>query len=101
MTPETDTLVSTAGDIGMRELDHRSNDDIEVKLLWSARTNRVFVSVLERRSEALFEFEVAPARALEAFQHPYAYAQHVHLQDPPARGGVPSPHESDRTRRVR
>jgi hypothetical protein len=66
----------------MRELDHRSSDDIEVKLLWSARTNRVFVSVLERRSEALFEFEVAPAQALEAFQHPYAYAQHAHVQDP-------------------
>jgi hypothetical protein len=81
MTPETDTLVPTAGDTGMRELDHRSSDDIEVTLLWSARTNRVFVSVLERRSEALFEFEVAPAQALEAFQHPYAYAQHVHLQD--------------------
>jgi hypothetical protein len=81
MTPETDTLVPTAGDTGMRELDHRSSDDIEVTLLWSARTNRVFVSVLERRSEALFEFEVAPAQALEAFQHPYAYAHHVHLQD--------------------
>jgi hypothetical protein len=82
MTPDTGTLVSAAGDIGMRELDHRSSDDIEVKLLWSSRTNRVFVSVLERRSEALFEFEVAPAQALEAFQHPYAYAQHVHVQDP-------------------
>jgi hypothetical protein len=81
MTPEKDTLTSTAGDTGMRELDHRSSDDIEVTLLWSARTNRVFVSVLERRSEALFDFEVAPAQALEAFQHPYAYAQHVHLQD--------------------
>ena len=81
MTPETDTLVPTAGDTGMRELDHRSSDDIEVTLLWSARTNRVFVLVLERRTEALFHFQVRPAEALDAFHHPYAYAQHVHLQD--------------------
>jgi hypothetical protein len=58
----------------MRELDHRSSDDIEVTLLWSARTNRVFVSVLERRTEALFRFEVARTDALGAFHHPYAYA---------------------------
>jgi hypothetical protein len=82
MTPETDTLAPTAADTGMRELDHRSSDDIEVTLLWSARTNRVFVAVLERASEALFQFEVAPSEALEAFQHPFAYAQHVHLHDP-------------------
>jgi hypothetical protein len=91
MTAETDTLVPTAGDSGMRELDHRSSDDIEVTLRWDARTNRVFVSVLERRSEALFDFEVAPAQALEAFHHPYAYANTststTRSLSEPARGG--------------
>jgi hypothetical protein len=82
MTPETDTLEPTAEAAGLRELDHRSSDDVEVTLLWSARTNRVFVSVLELASEALFHFEVAPSEALEAFHHPFAYAQHVHLHDP-------------------
>jgi hypothetical protein len=81
MTPETDTITLTTGDNPMRELDRRSSDDIEVTLLWSARTNRVFVSVLERRTEALFQFEVAPAQALDAFHHPYAYAQGVELED--------------------
>jgi hypothetical protein len=81
MTPELDTNALTTGDTEMRELDHRSSDDIEVTLLWSARTNRVFVSVLERRTEALFRFEVAPADALRAFHHPYAYAQHIQLAD--------------------
>ena len=81
MTPETDTLAPTAVDTGMRELDHRSSDDIEVTLLWSARTNRVFVLVLEQRTEALFHFEVPPAEALAAFHHPYAWAEPVHLQD--------------------
>jgi hypothetical protein len=81
MTPACDMIAFATGDTGMRELDHRSNDDIEVTLLWSARTDRVFVLVLERRTEALFHFEVAPAQALEAFHHPYAYAQDVHLQE--------------------
>jgi hypothetical protein len=81
MTPASDMIAFATGDTGMRELDHRSSDDIEVTLLWSARTNRVFVLVLERRTEALFHFEVAPAQALEAFHHPYAYAQDVHLED--------------------
>ena len=81
MTPETDTITLTTGDNPMRELDRRSSDDIEVTLLWSARTNRVFVSVLERRTEALFQFEVAPAQALDAFHHPYVYAQGVELED--------------------
>ena len=81
MTLDMDTIALTTGDTGMRELDHRSSDDIEVTLLWSARTNRVFVLVLEQRTQALFHFEVRPAEALDAFHHPYAYAQHVHLQD--------------------
>jgi hypothetical protein len=81
MTRELDTNALTTGDTEMRELDHRSSDDIEVTLLWSARTNRVFVSVLERRTEALFRFEVAPGEALGAFHHPFAYAQHIQLAD--------------------
>ena len=81
MTLDMDTIALTTGDTGLRELDHRSSDDIEVTLLWSARTNRVFVSVLERRTEALFQFEVAPAQALDAFHHPYVYAQGVELED--------------------
>jgi len=81
MTLDMDTIALTTGDAGMRELDHRSSDDIEVTLLWSARTNRVFVLVLEQRTQALFHFEVRPAEALDAFHHPYAYAQHVHLED--------------------
>jgi hypothetical protein len=81
MTPASDMIALTTGDTGLRELDHRSSDDFEVTLLWSAQTNRVFVLVLERRTEALFHFEVAPADALEAFHHPFAYAQEVDLQD--------------------
>jgi hypothetical protein len=81
MTAASEMIGLTTGDTGLRELDHRSNEDVEVTLLWSAQTNRVFVLVLERRTEALFRFEVAPEKALEAFHHPFVYAQQVHLQD--------------------
>lgn len=80
MSSATDMITFTA-DAGTRELDHRISDDVEVTLLWNAGTNRVFVSVLERRTEALFRFEVAPAEALAAFHHPYAYAHHRQLED--------------------
>jgi hypothetical protein len=60
----------------IRELDQRTSDGISVTLLWNARTNRVFISVFEQRPGAAFEFEVAAADALDAFHHPYAYAEH-------------------------
>ena len=60
----------------VRELDRRTNDGISVTLLWDAETNQVFVSVLEERHGASFEFEVAAADAADAFRHPYAYAAH-------------------------
>ena len=62
----------------IRELDRRKSDGIEVTLLWNARTKAVFVSVVEERSAASFQFEVPPANALDAFHHPYAYAEYGH-----------------------
>ena len=67
----------TTGDRVIRELDHRSSDGVDVTLLWSARTNRVFVSVADDRDDSFFHFEVAPAEALDAFHHPYAYAEYL------------------------
>jgi hypothetical protein len=60
----------------IRELDHRTNDGISVRLLWNARTNRVFVSVLELEHGVWVEFEVPAADALDAFHHPDASAEH-------------------------
>jgi len=58
----------------IRELNHRVNDGIEVKLLWNSDTNGVSVSVAETRHDVSFEFEIAANAALDAFRHPYAYA---------------------------
>jgi hypothetical protein len=60
-------------DIGVRELDHRVADGIEVTLFWSAATG-VVVAVEDEREGASFRISVDPADALEAFRHPYAFA---------------------------
>jgi hypothetical protein len=57
-----------------RELDFRSNDGIDVTLLWSPQTNRVWISVVDEKRGDAFEQDVHPALALDAFNHPYAYA---------------------------
>ena len=57
----------------VRELDHRSGDGLEIRLLWHAPTNRVSVAVEDERHAESFEFEVSAARALDAFRHPFAY----------------------------
>jgi hypothetical protein len=57
-----------------RELAHRSNDGIEVTLFWSKPSNRVTIAVLDSHSDETLEFEVDGADALDAFNHPYAFA---------------------------
>lgn len=57
----------------VRELDRRTNDGIDVRLLWNPQTDRVSITVEDQRSEETFELEVDPADALAAFRHPYVY----------------------------
>jgi hypothetical protein len=57
-----------------RELAVRSSNGIEVGLYWSESTNRVTVEVFDQRFDDGFEFEIDGAHALDAFNHPYAYA---------------------------
>lgn len=60
---------------GLRELDQRSGNGLEVTLLWSERTGSVFVCVEDGPADTGFHFAVDPADALHAFRHPYAYRQ--------------------------
>ena len=57
-----------------RELDFRSNDGLEVALLWEPAANRLKVSVRDTKGGDDFEVEVSATEALDAFHHPYAYA---------------------------
>ena len=56
------------------ELAHRTSDRIEVTLFWSKPSKRVTIAVLDTRSGELLEFEAEGSVALDAFNHPYAYA---------------------------
>jgi hypothetical protein len=58
---------------GIRELDHRSGDGIDVTLFWDGGSNDVFVEVADERAGARFRIAVDAANALDAFAHPYAY----------------------------
>ena len=66
--------MSSADEIAVRELDRRSSDGIDVRLLWSSDTDRVWIALRDDRSGESVELEVDPAKALAAFHHPYAYA---------------------------
>jgi hypothetical protein len=57
-----------------RELAARESDGIRVRLLWHPRANVVTVSVEDARAGDHFNLAVAPDRALDAFNHPFAYA---------------------------
>jgi hypothetical protein len=57
-----------------RELAHRTGDGIEVTLSWSKPSKRVTIAVLDTRTGEALEFDVEGSAALDAFNHPYAYA---------------------------
>ena len=61
-------------DIEVRELDHRNNGRVDVRLLWDAASGQVSIALLDERSGELLVFEVERADALDAFQHPFVYA---------------------------
>jgi hypothetical protein len=45
-----------------------------VALVWDSRTNELAVTVSDVRTGDEFELAVGSAEALDAFDHPYAYA---------------------------
>jgi predicted RecB family endonuclease len=58
-----------------RELDRRTNDGIDVRLLWCEHDDRVLVAVRDAKTGEAFAVEVkAGESALDVFRHPYAYA---------------------------
>jgi len=59
------------------ELAHRTSDGIDVYLFWNKPTGRVTVGVLDSRGDDGFELEVDGRHALDAFNHPYAYAAYT------------------------
>jgi hypothetical protein len=77
---EGGTEMATSAAIERRELAHRMGNGIEVTLLWTKSTNTVTVAVGDAHSGEELEFEVGGSRALDAFNHPYAYAAAVRVR---------------------
>jgi hypothetical protein len=67
--------MTTTANTTLRELDHRVNDGIDVRLFWRPEDDRAIVTVSDAKTGESFTLEVAPhQRALDVFHHPYAYA---------------------------
>ena len=56
-----------------RELAQRRSGEIDVFLLWHPELDRVELCVLDLATDVSMHIEVAPDKALDAFNHPYAY----------------------------
>ena len=60
---------------GTRELAFRSNDGMDVALLWHTASDLLSVVVADVRTDARFELVLdRDDRAMDVFHHPYAYA---------------------------
>jgi hypothetical protein len=58
----------------MREVHSRTNDGLHVRLLWGQDDGRLVVAVTDDRTGQAFSVDVPERdRALEVFNHPFAY----------------------------
>jgi hypothetical protein len=64
-----------------RELAERTSSGTLVRLFWRQGTRELWVEVWEPEFDVTIVIPAEPERALEAFQHPYAYAA--------SHGGIP------------
>ena len=69
--------IGSEGGTAMTELAQRSSNGLDVSLLWSPTTNRLFVAVADDRTGDRFTIDAPADQALEVFNHPFAYATPV------------------------
>ena len=63
----------------VKELAYRNQNGLEMTLLWDSRSNEVSVKVIDQLDDSGFRLPIPGHLALDAFNHPYAYAQsHEH-----------------------
>ena len=58
----------------VKELDARTADGIDVRLFWHPVSEAISIAVFDSTREEVFEFVIEPGDALDAFNHPFAYA---------------------------
>ena len=62
-------------DTNLIELAERSNDGIEVRLLWDRGTGEVVLEVTDDENGTTVEVQVPGDRAMDAFRHPFVYVE--------------------------
>jgi hypothetical protein len=72
--PEMSENVTPVAPRSNHELARRSSCGIEVVLLWCETTGQITVCVSDRKEGTYFELSPPPELALDAFHHPYSYA---------------------------
>jgi len=69
-----DVLAIATGADAMTELAHRRSNGLDVSLLWNRRTGHLVVTVLDERTEECFTLDAPRDRALDVYNHPFAYS---------------------------
>jgi hypothetical protein len=59
------------------EIDHRSNGGIDVSLMWDRDADVLYLQVIDWGMDEDYVFSIDGAHALDAFRHPFAYADRV------------------------
>jgi hypothetical protein len=66
--------IADEGGIEMTELAHRRNHDFDVARYWDTSRDELFVVVEDISAGDRFSITALRTRALDVFQHPFAYA---------------------------
>jgi hypothetical protein len=67
----------------IRILHERKSSDLHVTLLWNSKTDRVHVIVRDEQSGDEFIVVPEPAKALDAFYHPFCFDAAVEVNGAP------------------
>ena len=62
-------------DTNLIELAERSNDGVEVRLLWDRGADEVVLEVYDDKTGTIIEVQVPRDRAMDAFRHPFVYVE--------------------------
>jgi hypothetical protein len=79
--------VAPAPEAGI-DLAARRGDGLEVTLLWSRASGRVWVVVLHVFTGESFRIDVDPQNALEVYRHPFAYCLRAAESSEPIEDGI-------------
>ena len=68
------------------EIDHRANGGIDVSLMWDRAADVLYVQVIDWGMDEDHTFAIDRDHALDAFRHPFAYADRGDLDARRLRG---------------